>query len=218
MEGEVTALKVSNKRRGRVEVYLEGIIAFEVSNSLSFELKVGQILSEEKVKELKQRDQEERVFQQAVRQISKRPRAERELRISLSRRSVSKQGQDRILQRLSEAGLVDDKAFTVAWVENRNTFRPRSAWALRHELVRKGIPEELIETVLEDFNDEEAAYRAASMAARKMSNQGWDVFRVRLSAHLSRRGFQYSTISPVVKRVWDETTAGKDESEVEKWK
>ena len=97
------------------------------------------------------------------------------------------------------------------------TFRPRSAWALRYELVHKGVPEEAIELTLEGFDDELAAYKAASMAVGKMRGLSWDVFHQRLGAYLNRRGFQYSIISPVVRQVWDEMTAGMDESEVEQW-
>lgn len=218
MDGEVTALKSSIKRRGKVEVTLDGRRSFEIARTLAFELEVGEFLSEARIRELKDRDMEETIFQQAVRQISRRPRSEQELRTSFSRRRIRTQSQDCVLQRLHEAGLVDDGAFAKAWVENRSAFRPRSAWALRYELTQKGISQELIENALKDFDDEQAAQNAARVAARKLRDLDWDAFRARLAAHLSRRGFQYSTISPVVKCIWDEMAGGNEESEVEQWK
>jgi SOS response regulatory protein OraA/RecX len=67
--------------------------------------------------------------------------------------------------------------------------------------------------VLEGFNDEEAAYNAAQKAARKMKDLSWDLYRQRMAAYLERRGFNYSTINPVIQRVWDEVYDTGNESE-----
>jgi regulatory protein len=101
--------------------------------------------------------------------------------------------------------LLDDQAFSRAWVENRNTFRPRSKSALRMELRRKGISDELIQTTLEDQVDEEAlALEAARKQARRYAALEWPDFRRKLGEFLARRGFSYTILAPVVSQVWKE--------------
>ncbi len=65
---------------------------------------------------------------------------------------------EQVVARLSEIGYLDDEAFARAWVESRDRARPRGAVALRRELQRKGVPDDVIGGVL----DERAATAAAA--------------------------------------------------------
>jgi regulatory protein len=209
----ISALKLSGRNRRLVDVYIDGSKNFSVIKSIATELKVGQELSHDQIELLKNKDLEERTYQYALKLISRRQRSEGELRERFRRRNATNEMQDAVIERLREIALVDDYAFAQAWVENRQTFRPRSAWAITQELRKKGVPKEAIQAALDNFNDEDAAYRAASKASGRLSNLSWELFNRRLSDHLRRRGFQYSTISPIVKRVWLETSGNGGESE-----
>ena len=59
-------------------------------------------------------------------------------------------------------------------------------------------PDQLIEIALEDFDEEEAARRAAHKGARRYKHLSPELFRRRLSAYLSRRGFTYQMVAPLV--------------------
>jgi regulatory protein len=213
LEKVITALKLSRRNKNRVVIFVDGKKRFELMKSIARELKVGQELSEDDIGLLRQRDTEEQLFQHALRLISRRQRSEREIRERFYKKRASKETQDTVVARLHEKGLLDDRAFAEAWIENRNTFRPRSSWALQYELRNKGIDNETIRAVLEGFDDEEAAYNAAKKAARRMKDLSWDLYRQRLSAYLGRRGFKYSTINPVIERIWDEVYGTGIESE-----
>jgi regulatory protein len=209
----ISSLKLSGRNSNRVDVYIDGKKDFSVMKSVALELRVGQELSIDQIEALKNRDQEERAYQYALDLISRRARSEYEIKSRFQRRHTPQDIQEQVIIRLRAKGLVDDNAFAQMWVENRQTFRPRSAWALKQELRKKGVPDHAIHAVLDDFDDEDAAYRAASKFAGKLLDLSWETFRQRLSNYLRRRGFQYSTISPVVRRVWLETTGDRGESE-----
>ncbi|NIS81698.1 MAG: regulatory protein RecX [Anaerolineales bacterium] len=214
MAGEITALKLQSRNRKRVNVHIDGQYRFALSRVLTVRLRVGQEITENEIEDLKREDEEERAFQRALRLIARRPRAERELRDYFKRRRVPPRVQDTVIDRLREKELVDDQAFAEAWVENRRSFRPRSARALGLELRQKGVDSEIIKHVLEDHDDDVAAYAAALIGARRWKDADWKTFQQRLRAYLARRGFDYSTASSVVARVWYETIGREDESEV----
>jgi regulatory protein len=214
MAGVITALKRQSRNRGRVNVYLDGSYRFSLSKVLADRLQIGVRYTDQQITELKQQDQEEVNYRRALRLIGRRPRSEFELRTDFERKEVPVEVQDNILERLREVELVDDHAFARSWAENRLAFRPRSARLIWDELRRKGVPRDAIEAALDGYDDEEAAYQAAQKAARRWSGSSWDEFRQRVGAYLTRRGFMYSLISPVVTRVWRETTGLDDESEV----
>ncbi|MEW6567138.1 MAG: regulatory protein RecX [Chloroflexota bacterium] len=217
MAGVITALKLHARKRDRVEVHLNGRHAFDLPKVLAAELKLGQPLDDGMVKELQRRAVEEAAYRRGLRLVSLRPRSEEEIRRALDRHRVPVEIQQAALARLRQAGLLNDREFAQAWVENRQAFRPRSRRALRLELKGKGVAPEVAEGALIGVDDEASAYQAAARLARRLACLPEDTFRRRLGAALARRGFDYEVIQSVVKRLWGEHTEPGGESEDAEW-
>jgi len=206
-------LKASSRRKGRVQVYLDGKYAFSLAGVLGARLRLGQELPDLEVEALKQDEAVEEAYQKALGLIGRRPRAERELRLRFGRSRLPSAIQDAVIDRLRDAGLVDDAGFAEAWVENRSAFRPRSARMLRYELRQRGVPRPAIEAALEGFDEDAAAVDAAEKASHRFSQLSEMDFKRRMSQYLARRGFDHATTSPVVERLWRETAETRQESE-----
>jgi regulatory protein len=208
---KITAIEPQQKNLQRVNIYLDGEFAFGLARITAGWLKVGQDLSEEKISVLQAEDAHEMTYQKALHFLSYRPRSSAEVRQNLAKRGTPAALVDDTLDRLERAGLVNDKDFAQAWVENRNTFQPRSKSALRLELRRKGLSDEIVQPVLdEQVNEEALAWEAARKYAPRLSGKEWLDFRQKLSGFLARRGFSYTTITPIVSEVWKETQTADD--------
>jgi regulatory protein len=202
----ITAIEPQQKNPQRVNVYLDGEFAFGLARLVAAWLSVGQELSEEKAARLQADDERETAYQKALHFLSFRPRSTAEIRQNLTKRGISESLVQETVARLQGSGLVNDEAFARAWVENRSEFRPRSRSALRMELRLKGLEDEVIQAVLEEQVDEEAlALQAARKYVRRLAGLEWPEFRQKLGGFLARRGFSYTTLSPVVSEVWKET-------------
>jgi regulatory protein len=210
MEREVTALKVDPKRRGRIQVHLDGALAMTLSASAAAGLTVGQQLHPEAIERLTRQDAEQAATAQALRLLSRRPRSEQELRQAWDRRGVAPEVQAAALEHLRRTGQVDDAAFAATWVENRGAFRPRSVRALRSELRRKGVDESAIATAVDGLDETEAAYRAAQRFAQRAAGLPEQEFHRRLGGQLARRGFDWEIIRAAVRRVWAEQTSNPE--------
>jgi regulatory protein len=172
-------------------------------------LKVGQALSEEKIADLQTADARELAFQKAMRFLGYRARSVQEMRVHLQKHEIPEPVIDEVLKRLQETGLLNDQQFIQTWVENRNTFRPRSRRALALELRRKGLEDEVVQEALNESVDEDAlALDAAQKYARKVQSLEWPDFRQKLGGFLGRRGFSYPVIAPVLRQIWDELHPG----------
>lgn len=213
MPGMITALK-AQKKKGRVNVFIDHDYRFSLDRSLTSSLKIGQSLTEDEISQLSRQDEEQRAYLRAVRYLSRRPHAEQEIREKLYRNGFTETAVDQTLDRLREAGLVDDTAFARAWVENRSTFRPRSARALRLELRRKGVSRSAIDGALEGFEDGQAALHAAEKGMRRYTHLEPEAARQRLMAYLTRRGFGYGVVKTVMGQVMPESVHSDTESEV----
>jgi regulatory protein len=204
MAGTITALKLQKKNKERVNVYLDDRYAFSLAAIEAAKLRRGQLLSDQEIEELLERDSFQKAYARALRFLSYRPRSEAEVRRYLQGKKVSPTIEAEVVERLTAAGLLDDQAFASYWVENRESFNPRGRYALRHELYQKGLSEETIAAALEDIDEEESAHRALTSRARRMPPLDRRSFRKKLGSFLRRRGFSYEAISTALERMWQE--------------
>lgn len=201
MEQRITALKLQKRNHQRINVYLDGEFAFGLSRITAAWLEVGQELSDKKIKELQAADEIEIAYQRAINILNYRPRSEKEIRDKLLKHSTSNEVIEKVMERLRHNRLIDDEGFARQWVENRSEFRPRGKRALSAELRQKGINVDIINTVLQDIDEDELAYQAAVIQSRKYRRLDWEDFRRKMFAFLARRGFSYEVTRQVVEKV-----------------
>ena len=211
MGGTITALHTQKRNPERVNVYLDGEYAFGLPAIVAAKLHVGQHLTDAEIEALRERDAVEKAYERALRFLSPRPRSTAEVRWHLQRKKVPSPVIDAVVERLTRAGLLDDTAFARYWVEQRETFRPRGAAALRHELLQKGVERDVIEGVLRDLDEVSSAYRAARRQVSRYHHLDRATFYRRMAGYLQRRGFRYEVIREVTTRVWRESHAGAED-------
>ncbi len=212
---KITAIVVQKKNPNRVNIDLDGEFAFGLARIAAAWLKNGDELDDEKIAKLLDEDTRERAYQQALLFLSYRARSEKEIRQNLLKHEISEEAIEETLQKLRDAGLANDNEFAQAWVENRNTFRPRSKRALTVELRQKGLDDEAIQASLSAVDEDALAYAAAQKRAARFKDLEWVEFRKKLSEFLARRGFSYSVIAPTVSKIWSETRAESQPDEDE---
>lgn len=212
---KITAIEGQKRTPNRVNIHLDGEFAFGLARIVAAWLRVGQELSDEKIEQLIAEDARERAFQQAILFLSYRARSEAEIRQNLRKHEIPEAVIEQTLERLRGDGLANDDQFAQAWVENRNTFRPRSRRMMAMELKQKGLDDEAIQSAVENVDDEASAYEVARKRAARLKGLEWIDFRRKLSDFLARRGYSYSVIAPVVTRIWNETHADEHTFEEE---
>jgi regulatory protein len=210
VEREITGIKAQKKNPERVSVYLDGEYVFGLSRITAAWLQIGQRLSEEKINSLREQDEQEVAYQRALILLNHQQRTSHEIRQKLIEKGFSSTRVEEVVDRLTQAGLVEDGQYALLWVENRNTYHPRSRRLIRMELRQKGVAEDQIDqALLGSAEDDELATQAAMQQIRKYSDLDWPEFRKKMSAFLLRRGFSYGTVAPVVRSIWESEIAGQ---------
>lgn len=214
MERKITALRIQKRNPNRVNVYLDGEFAFGLARIVAAWLQIGQTLSPDRISQLQAEDGREVAYQRALKFIQYRPRTQAEIRQNLRKNEVSEANIAYILERLQQTGLINDRQFAENWVENRSDLRPRSRFALAHELKKRGIAPEIIETSLEEIDDYELAYQAANKQYRKYSHLDWQSYRQKMYGFLGRRGFNYEVSTTAATQVWEENHSSQSDDEL----
>ena len=203
---KITALKTNRRTNKQLSMFLDGkfTVSLDTETAVKEGLKIGQELSDDKVKELAKNVDLARCLNIAYRFLSYQPRSEAEMKERLHRRGFDDSNIEIIINKLKEQNLLDDTAFAQFWKENREMFRPRSQRLTRLELRKKGVADAIIKEVTAESDDMQSAYQAALSKAQRLPKQEYEVFRRRLGDYLKRRGFGYAVISQTIKRIWQE--------------
>jgi regulatory protein len=139
--------------------------------------------------------------------LAVRPRSVAETTKRLERQGYPVALVEDVVTRLIEMSYLDDEQFARAWVESRDRAKPRGANGLRRELALKGVPREIVDTVLaqreESAAGEDPDYAAAvALLTRKRSSLDREPEprkrRQKAYALLARNGFDPDTCRTAV--------------------
>lgn len=201
--GTISALTTQKRNPNRVNVYLDGEFAFGLAAITAVPLRIGQELTAAEIERLQQTDELENAKQSAIRYIGYRPRSINEVRVHLRDKGFADTAVDQACERLEAVGLLDDMAFAQYWVEQRETFKPRSQLALRHELLQKGVSRDIIESVITNVDETAVALAAAQKQAARWQQLPEEEFKKKLGSYLQRRGFSYTLTKEIIAEMWN---------------
>jgi regulatory protein len=147
----------------------------------------------------------------ALRQLTGSPKSRAQLAEAMAKREVPSEVADRVLDRLTEVGLVDDAAFAEMLVRTRHTERGLAGPALAAELRRRGVPDGVAAAALSHVTCEDEADRAVALACRKLASTRGLPRETRLRrthAHLARKGYSTGTVMRAINEALAQEEAG----------
>jgi regulatory protein len=127
-----------------------------------------------------------------LRRLTAAPRTRADLASDLQRRGIPDEVVQRVLDRFTEVGLIDDAAYAQLWVTSRQRSRGTARAVLRQELRAKGIADEDVRDALEGVDPDEERVRGMELVRRRaasLSRFDHATRRRRLAGLLVRRGF-----------------------------
>jgi regulatory protein len=209
LTGVITGIVASPRRPGRFDLLLDGKSRAVVSAELvaRLELRVGLVLDAGRGAAVAAAVGELATFDRAVGLLAAQGRSARELTRRLVQKGEPAAQAEAAVEKLAEAGLVDDGAYARHVARSRVLGRGDSRRRLQQELARKGVARDVAdEAVAEVFDDEavdeEALVEAAARRKlRSLSTLDAPTRRRRLWAFLARRGHDGMLIRAVLGRV-----------------
>ncbi|MCV7123066.1 recombination regulator RecX [Mycobacterium lacus] len=145
---------------------------------------------------------EEQARALCLRLLTARSRTRAELFGQLAKRGYPDDISNRVLDRLTVVGLVDDTDFAEQWVQSRRANAGKSKRALAAELHTKGVDNDVITAVLGGMDAGAERARAEQLVRARLRREvlSEDDARVsrRLVAMLARRGYSQTVACEVV--------------------
>jgi len=213
----ITAIQPSARHAGRFDLVVDGHPEATVSLDMieRLELRVGLPYAP-----LQEAVAEEAAvlatYDRALNMLAFRGRSASELRRSLVRKGEERARVDVAVERLREAGLLDDASFARQFARSKVLGAGHSRRRLQQELARKGVARDTADEAIGDVMEQEAVDEVALVeaAARKKLRSLAKLDPVirdrRLWAYLARRGHDSTSIREVMGRLAKELDAGEE--------
>jgi regulatory protein len=197
---KITDIQTQKRNRNRLSVYVDGKYSFSLDYT-SFSrsgLHVGDSLSGEQVQALSQNDEVFRGRDYALDLLSRSERTEHELKTRLFRKGFSAAAVRKVIQRLKETGLIDDRTFAQHWVDELFSSRPmgrmRAEYELRRKHVDSGIFEDVCGSRFVPGAEQVLARKTAEKKLGALAGYPQETARRRLHDYLKSRGFEFEII------------------------
>ncbi|MDO5710781.1 MAG: regulatory protein RecX [Micrococcales bacterium] len=138
------------------------------------------------------------------------PRSRAQLQEKLRVRGCPDEAAVVVLDRFTELGLIDDRAYAQMLVSSRRQTKGLARRALAHELRRKGIADEHARDALADVDtadEEEQAHDLVAKKLRTMHGLEAAVQTRRLAGMLARKGYSSTMSYRVIRQELDQSPA-----------
>jgi regulatory protein len=135
-------------------------------------------------------------------QLARSAKSTSQLRKILEQREIPTDIAEKVLERFTEVGLIDDAAYAETIVNSRRNYKGLAKSAIKRELNEKGVSQELVEdaiSVITAEDDFESAKQLATRRYRQMAHLERDVRTRRLAGYLQRKGYGSSSVFAAIK-------------------
>jgi regulatory protein len=135
-------------------------------------------------------------------QLSRSMKTRFQLAAILKKREIPDEIANAVLDRFTEAQLIDDAAFARAFVNSRISVSGKSRSVIARELKQKGVSTQDSESALSAIDaelEDQTAYSVAKKRYQQLSTLEPEVRRRRLMGFLMRRGFSSQLTSRILR-------------------
>ena len=142
-----------------------------------------------------------KAYNKSLRFLSFRARSIKEINDYLLKMGFEQTTVNQALDRLLEQKFLNDLEFAKLWIESRQKHKGKSRFVIKHELIKKGVDQDLIEKLLNESSDDlEVAKKLFEKKKGRYESLSKMEFKMKISQYLQRRGFSWD----IVKRVLSE--------------
>lgn len=201
---------IEKARRGsKFRVAFDGGVELLLSKEviIDFGLRRNDEVSEKLYSEITDAQSYRDAYFAAGRLLDYRMRTCSELTQRLQKKGYPQVVVEKVIDKMSELGIIDDSRFADAFVATKISSRPVGKRELERRLREKGVPKEDAQNAVRQVSDEETQVRLASQAAetklRSLARFDPKKRRDKLVSFLARRGFDWGVIKKVTRKVFE---------------
>ncbi|PYI50451.1 RecX family transcriptional regulator [Paenibacillus flagellatus] len=204
-ESVISAVERHSKKNGLYLIFIDGAYAFTVHEDvlIKHRLLKGERVDPDRLRAALEDEELQKAWSDALRQVGRRPRSEKEVRQYLKRRTYEPPIVDRVVTRLKEHKYLDDADFAAQWTEQRIYSQKKGRRWVKQELQQKGVAPATIQEALDQVPVDEEERLAFELGQKKWKLTSGGILdkKRKTAAFLMRRGYSSAIVSKAVRRI-----------------
>ena len=193
--GKITDITKQKRNKTRVNIFIDGefVSGLDEVAVAAARIKIGDDITPERLKELVLSGELNSAFERAVGYLSLSPRSTKEIERYLSDKGYDKGVIAQTIKKLDSYHYIDDYAYANSYIKSKS--KKYGNFRLAAELRKKGVPQHIIDELLEGGEEETLAVAQKYLSSHK------NVDKQKLKRFLAGRGFSWESISSAVSQL-----------------
>ena len=201
-KNEITDIQQQKNSTDRYSVFIDGEFAFGICDFdlYTLKLRIGDILSDERIREIEKIIDTDKCKNYAVALVSKKMYSKKEITDKMKNRGYSLTAISNVISILEEYGYINDEFFTSAFVETY--MKKYGIHKIRYELKNKGVDDEIVNKYLCNFENDENLFELIKQKTRgKVLDR--DLCGKLIRSFVSK-GFEYEKIKSCLSKLTED--------------
>ncbi|WP_078551886.1 recombination regulator RecX [Bacillus alkalicellulosilyticus] len=199
----ITKISVQKKNKERYSIFIDKgngeEYGFSVDEGvlITFGLRKGIEIDEEKIKSVLYEDQIKKAYNQAIVFLSYRLRSLKEVDLYLATKEHERNIINEVGARLIAHGYINDLEFANAFVRTRICTSDKGPLLIERELKEKGVSAHYIETALQQYTYDLQTEKVKTLLEKQQKKYIKDSFQIRkqkLNAFIASKGFSFDCL------------------------
>jgi regulatory protein len=201
---EITSMEKDNKNNGLIKVYVNGEYSFSISEEEYFKrgFYEKEEVTREEIEDIKTAFNFKNAKETALKYMTLKLRCSNEVKQKLLTTGYSEVIVDNVISDLISLGYINDRIFIRKYLYDRSKLKPKSKKLLKYELLKKGLAENLVDDVLNEWQIDEPtlARRLVKKKYGKYDLRDEKILR-KIYNFLLHRGFSVEIINDIIKKI-----------------
>jgi len=209
---ELKIKSIKSKNENTAIITLEDDNVYFISKDIVYKngLRKGDKITNEFIDELIRENQKYFIKERAYRYLSRRMHSYYELKIKLLQKNYDKKLIEEVLNELKENKLINDKEFAGLYIDERLRKKKIGIVKIRAELMKKGINRQIIDELLNGFeNDDEMRENIFLITQKKINqlksrNLDNKQIKQKLFSFLMNKGYDFDLIKETINKIFND--------------
>jgi len=204
----------AQKRQGRYNIFLDGEYAFPVGEStlIDFRLTKDMELTDAQVTLIKNKENTNKAYGDAVNYLSYELRTEKEIKDYLYKKEYTTPTIMDVMDKLRQLNYLDDSAYAQSFINTQLRISANGPKIIEQKMYKKGVPDDIIKQKMSEVDQDillENATEFAQKQARKTSRASFKNQLIKLRQNLYSKGFSIEITNQAIESL----NLEKDEDE-----
>lgn len=201
----ITLVEQQKRRSRRYNIYLNDDYAFSIHEDVLVKHRLfkGEEVHADHLQQILKDEEQQKVFSQALRFITRKPRAMKEIEKKLLEKGYELEIINTVLQKLIQQKYINDQEFAATLTNYRIRSQKKGRRWVKQELIQKGLSKDHVEQAMAQIDSDTEYNFAYEIAKKRWDRQNGEDMekRRKVGGFLLRRGYTNETVNRVLRKL-----------------